>query len=335
MFLSDISIKRPVFATMMMVALVVLGIVSYKRLAIDEYPDVTYPIDHRPDELSGSVARSDDAPDLEPDRGGAEHRSGHQGDQLDLARGHLDRPPAVQPRRRRRRAHSRTCRRRWRASGARCRRTSTSRSFSTSIRTTRRSCRSRCRARSARFARSPTSPTRRSSTRLEAVPGVGGVNLNGGNERADPRAARSGRAARLPREPAAGHAGAAAREPGSAGRSRRLGATERLVRVTGRIIDPRRSRTSSSPSATTSRFASPTSARSSTAPRSAPPPRSTASPAVSLDVLKISGANTVDVADSVRAAVAELSTSAAERRQAPRDPRRLAGAFASRSPTCS
>ena len=44
MFLSDISIKRPVFATMMMVALVVLGIVSYTRLAIDEYPDVTYPV---------------------------------------------------------------------------------------------------------------------------------------------------------------------------------------------------------------------------------------------------------------------------------------------------
>lgn len=44
MFLSDISIKRPVFATMMMAALVVLGVVSYKRLAVDEYPDVTYPI---------------------------------------------------------------------------------------------------------------------------------------------------------------------------------------------------------------------------------------------------------------------------------------------------
>jgi hydrophobic/amphiphilic exporter-1 (mainly G- bacteria), HAE1 family len=44
MFLSDVSIKRPVFATMMMVALVVLGIISYRRLAIDEYPDVTYPV---------------------------------------------------------------------------------------------------------------------------------------------------------------------------------------------------------------------------------------------------------------------------------------------------
>ena len=44
MFLSDVSIKRPVFATMMMVALVVLGIVSFNRLAVDEYPDITYPI---------------------------------------------------------------------------------------------------------------------------------------------------------------------------------------------------------------------------------------------------------------------------------------------------
>ncbi len=44
MFLSDISIKRPVFATMMMVALLVFGVVSYGRLAIDEYPDITYPV---------------------------------------------------------------------------------------------------------------------------------------------------------------------------------------------------------------------------------------------------------------------------------------------------
>ena len=44
MFLSDVSIKRPVFATMMMLALVVLGITAYFRLAIDEYPDITYPV---------------------------------------------------------------------------------------------------------------------------------------------------------------------------------------------------------------------------------------------------------------------------------------------------
>lgn len=44
MFLSDVSIKRPVFATMMMVALVVFGIVGFSRLAVDEYPDVSYPV---------------------------------------------------------------------------------------------------------------------------------------------------------------------------------------------------------------------------------------------------------------------------------------------------
>src|SRR5215218_6434381 len=44
MFLSDVSIKRPVFATMMMLTLVVLGVIAYRRLAIDEYPDVTYPV---------------------------------------------------------------------------------------------------------------------------------------------------------------------------------------------------------------------------------------------------------------------------------------------------
>jgi HAE1 family hydrophobic/amphiphilic exporter-1 len=44
MFLSDVSIKRPVFATMMMVGLMVFGIVAYQRLAVDEYPDITYPV---------------------------------------------------------------------------------------------------------------------------------------------------------------------------------------------------------------------------------------------------------------------------------------------------
>ncbi|HUK22256.1 MAG TPA: efflux RND transporter permease subunit [Gemmatimonadales bacterium] len=44
MFLSDLSIKRPVFATMMMAALVVLGLFSYRRLNIDQFPDVEFPV---------------------------------------------------------------------------------------------------------------------------------------------------------------------------------------------------------------------------------------------------------------------------------------------------
>ena len=43
MFLSNLSIKRPVFAAVMMLALVTFGIFSYRRLAIDMFPDVEIP----------------------------------------------------------------------------------------------------------------------------------------------------------------------------------------------------------------------------------------------------------------------------------------------------
>jgi HAE1 family hydrophobic/amphiphilic exporter-1 len=44
MILSDLSVKQPVFATMMMVALVVLGIFSYRELSIDLFPNVDFPV---------------------------------------------------------------------------------------------------------------------------------------------------------------------------------------------------------------------------------------------------------------------------------------------------
>jgi len=44
MFLSNLSIKRPIFATVMMLALVTLGIFSYRRLAVDIFPDVEIPV---------------------------------------------------------------------------------------------------------------------------------------------------------------------------------------------------------------------------------------------------------------------------------------------------
>jgi HAE1 family hydrophobic/amphiphilic exporter-1 len=44
MFLSNISIKRPIFAAVMMLALVTLGIFSYRHLAVDMFPDVEIPI---------------------------------------------------------------------------------------------------------------------------------------------------------------------------------------------------------------------------------------------------------------------------------------------------
>src|SRR5688572_32368659 len=43
MWISDISIKRPVFATMFIMSFMVLGIVSMTRLGIDLFPDVSFP----------------------------------------------------------------------------------------------------------------------------------------------------------------------------------------------------------------------------------------------------------------------------------------------------
>lgn len=44
MWLADTSIRRPVFATMVIAALVVLGIVSYPNLGVDLFPKVDFPI---------------------------------------------------------------------------------------------------------------------------------------------------------------------------------------------------------------------------------------------------------------------------------------------------
>jgi hydrophobic/amphiphilic exporter-1 (mainly G- bacteria), HAE1 family len=44
MSLSSVAIRQPVLTTMLMAALVVLGIFSFRRLSIDEYPDVSIPI---------------------------------------------------------------------------------------------------------------------------------------------------------------------------------------------------------------------------------------------------------------------------------------------------
>jgi HAE1 family hydrophobic/amphiphilic exporter-1 len=44
MILSDLSIKRPIFATVMMLALVTLGLFSYKRLGVEMMPNVEFPL---------------------------------------------------------------------------------------------------------------------------------------------------------------------------------------------------------------------------------------------------------------------------------------------------
>ena len=44
MWLADTSIRKPVFATMLVLALVVLGVVAYPRIGVDLFPKVDFPI---------------------------------------------------------------------------------------------------------------------------------------------------------------------------------------------------------------------------------------------------------------------------------------------------
>ncbi len=55
MWLADTSIKRPVTATMFLLALVVLGIVSYPTIGVDLYPKVDLPIVNVTTRLTGAV----------------------------------------------------------------------------------------------------------------------------------------------------------------------------------------------------------------------------------------------------------------------------------------
>ncbi len=44
MWITRVSINNPVFATMMMAAILVVGLFSYQRLNVDQFPDVSFPI---------------------------------------------------------------------------------------------------------------------------------------------------------------------------------------------------------------------------------------------------------------------------------------------------
>lgn len=44
MILSDLSVRRPVFATVLSLLLVIVGLMATLRLSIREYPDISRPI---------------------------------------------------------------------------------------------------------------------------------------------------------------------------------------------------------------------------------------------------------------------------------------------------
>jgi multidrug efflux pump len=44
MMLSDVSIKRPVFASVLSILLIAFGIVAFERLTLREYPNIDPPV---------------------------------------------------------------------------------------------------------------------------------------------------------------------------------------------------------------------------------------------------------------------------------------------------
>ena len=315
MFLSDISIKRPVFATMMMVTLVVLGVVSYTRLAIDEYPDVTYPVvvvqssypGASPEVMEREVSRPIEEA-LNTVQGLKEVTStSFEGSslvrvQLNLGVRAMDAQQDVQ------------------AKVARIRRglprdmddpvivrfdPNERPIMSLAIQSDERPLRELT-----------TLGEQVLATRLEAITGVGGVNVVGGIDRQirvqlDPEALRSYGVSpaqvtdALQRE----------NQEVPVGRVRR-GDTERLLRVTGRVRDPR----AFADVVVTVRQGVPVRIRDlgsvvdgTAEQRSAA--RMGNSPAVALEILKIAGSNTVEVADAVRLTMTEIQ------RQVPSDVR--------------
>ena len=44
MWFTRVSLKNPVFATMVMLAIVVLGLFSYQRLKVDQFPNIDFPV---------------------------------------------------------------------------------------------------------------------------------------------------------------------------------------------------------------------------------------------------------------------------------------------------
>jgi HAE1 family hydrophobic/amphiphilic exporter-1 len=309
MFLSDVSIKRPVFATMMMVTLVVLGIAGYRRLAIDEYPDVSYPVvvaqttypGASPEVMEREVTRPIEEA-LNTVQGIQEITStSFEGSslvrvQLQLGVNVMEAQQEVQ------------------SKVARIRRQLPEDIQDPVI---------------IRFdpnerpimsiaVQSPDRPLRELteladeviSTRLEAIPGVGGVNLVGGTNRQiqvqlDPGAMRSYAVA----PPQVMQALERENQEVPAGRVKR-GDQERLVRITGRVEDPQAFRdiTVAVRNGVPVRLGDVARVVDGTAEaRSASYLND--GRALSVEILKISGSNTVEVADRVRAEIAELQES--------------------------
>ena len=142
-WLASICVRRPVFATVLILIIVVVGIVGYRQLGVDRFPKVDFPIVSVDHDAAGRGARGGRDRGHRQDRGGGQHHQRHRRAALDLDRGRVAGH---------RQLRARQGRRRRRAGGARhvsarscptCPRGSSARSSASSIPTPRRCCSSR------------------------------------------------------------------------------------------------------------------------------------------------------------------------------------------------
>jgi len=79
---SDTSIKRPVLATMFILALVVLGIVSYPAIGVDLFPKVEFPLVNITTGLAGASPEIMDVDVNRQDRGSGQYDQRGENNQL-------------------------------------------------------------------------------------------------------------------------------------------------------------------------------------------------------------------------------------------------------------
>ena len=89
MWITRISINNPVFATMMMAALLVLGLFSYQKLNVDQFPDVSFPLVVVQTSYPGRFGGNGGIRHHTQDRGSGQYREWHQDRQFALLRRQL------------------------------------------------------------------------------------------------------------------------------------------------------------------------------------------------------------------------------------------------------
>ena len=236
--LAELCVRRPVFATMLVLSLVVVGVYSFSGLGVDLLPNIDVPTVAVSVANPGRLAGADRDRDHQEDRGRGQHHQRHRRAALDVDRGPRRRSSSRSCSRKTATSRRRKCATRSTWSSATCPRPPWRRSSRSSIPTRCRSCRLRS-AGTGRCATSPRSPTSDQAAARDHQrrrPGADRRRRRAGDS--GPR--RSGQDARLSGL-TVGEVAAALRQqnlelPG--GRVEQ-GSQELTVRTIGRLSDPR------------------------------------------------------------------------------------------------